>query len=100
MPKDNFVLVSIPIDELQTLIIDSVNACLKFHYFKVQGQERLPELMTRKQVADYLQISTATVDVLSRSGVLKKYYMGTLVRFKREEVREAKYNWKNLEPRL
>ncbi len=57
--------------------------------------EGLPELMTRKQVAEYLQTTCQTVDALSRSGILIKCYKGNLVRFRREEVREAKTDWKD-----
>ena len=88
-----FVLVSIPKDELQTLIIDSVNACLKFHLPKLEEKETLPELLTRQQVADYLSISLTTVDTLARDGLLKKHYIAGSPRFKREEVRTVADTW-------
>lgn len=87
------VLVSIPKDELQTLIIDSVNACLKFHLPKLEDKEVLPELLTRQQVADYLSISLTTVDTLARDGLLKKHYISGSPRFKREEVRAVADTW-------
>lgn len=88
------ILVSIPKEELQTLIIDSVKACLKFNIPKLEADELLPELMTRKQVADYLSISLTTVDTLTRDGTLKKYFIGGSPRFKREEVRAVADTWK------
>ena len=92
MPEE-IVLVSIPKDELQTLIIDSVNACLKFHLPKLEGKEELPELLTRQQVADYLSISLKTVDTLARDGILKKYSIAGSTRFKRKEVRAIPDKW-------
>jgi len=87
------VLVSIPKDELQTLIIDSVNACLKFHLPKPEGKEELPELLTRQQVADYLSVSLKTVDNLTKDGLLKKHYIAGSPRFKRKEVRAVADTW-------
>ncbi len=94
MPKENIMFVSISIDELQTLIIDSVNACLKFHLKKVKGKDELPELLTRKQVAAYLSVSLRTVDNLARDGLLQKHYILGSTRFKREEVRKLADTWK------
>ena len=87
------VLVSIPKDELKTLIIDSVNACLKFHLPKLEDKEELPELLTRQQVADYLSISLTTVDTLARDGLLKKHYIAGRPRFKRKEVLAVADTW-------
>lgn len=54
----------------------------------------LPELMTRKEAAVYLNCSIATIDNLSRAGLLEKHYLAGLPRFRREEVRHAFENWK------
>lgn len=43
-------------------------------------------LMSRKQVADYLQVTLRTVDRMVDRKVLAKICIGRLVRFKREEV--------------
>ena len=87
-------IVVISKDELQTLIIDCVNTCLKF-YVPKQPVDNLPELLSRHQVAEFLSISIGTVDNLSRDGVLKKHKLGGVrtPRFKRQEVREAFENW-------
>lgn len=88
-------LVLIPKDELQTLIIDSINSCLKYHLQREEGPgESLPEVMTRQQVADYFGVTLRTVDGLCKQGILKKHFLGGLPRFKRDEVRAAFENWK------
>lgn len=92
MPEE-IVFVSMQKDELKTLIIDSVNACLKFH-LPTEDKEELPELMTRKQVAEYLSVSLTTVDTLAKDGILHKHYIAGSPRFKREEVRAVADNWK------
>lgn len=91
--SNEIVLLSIPKDELETLIINSVNACLKFHLPKQEEAAALPELLTRKQVAEYLSISLTTVDTLARDGILKKHFVGGSPRFKRNEVRTASGTW-------
>lgn len=54
---------------------------------------QLPELLTRKQVADYLSISLTTVDTLARDGLLKKHYIAGRPRFKRKEVLAVAETW-------
>lgn len=88
-------IVVVQKDALQTLIIDSVNACLKYHLQREEGPgESLPEVMTRQQVADYFGVTLRTVDTLCKQGILKKHFLGGLPRFKRDEVRAAFEAWK------
>lgn len=56
--------------------------------------EALPELMTRKEAAAFLSCSIATIDNLTRAGLLQKHYLAGLPRFRREEVKSAFQNWK------
>lgn len=91
--SEEIVLVSIPKNELQTLIIDSVNACLDFHLPKIEKEEQLPELLTRQQVAKYLSVSLKTVDNIVKDGHLKKYSFSGSTRFKREDVRAVPESW-------
>lgn len=76
-------------DELQELILTSVEAALKQYVPQQPEQQNLPEYLTRKEVADYLSCSLATVDNYSREGLLQKRYICGLPRFKREEVQAA-----------
>lgn len=89
-------LVIVSRDELQALIIDSVQAVLRTQQppkDEAPG-EALPELLTRRDVARYFQISLATVDNLTRAGVLEKHYLAGQPRFRRDEVRKALEGWK------
>lgn len=56
--------------------------------------EALPELLTRKDVAQYFKVSLATVDNLTKAGVLRKHYLAGQPRFRRDEVRQALEGWK------
>ncbi len=81
-------LIVITKDELRTLIQDSISAALATMP-KDERRDDLPEWLTRKQVADYLNCSVATVDNYSREGLLQKVHVNGLPRFKREQVRQA-----------
>lgn len=81
------VLISIPVNDLQTLIIDAVNACLK-HYSPPPQSEfsDLPELMTRKQAAAVIGVSLGTLDSWAKEGRLTKVRAGGIVRFRKDEL--------------
>lgn len=49
----------------------------------------VPEYMTRREVAEYLSCSIATVDNYCRKGTLRKIYLHGLPRFKGEDVRSV-----------
>lgn len=59
--------------------------------------EILPELLTRKQAADFLICSLGTIDNLTRSGVLQKHYLGRSPKFKKEELLQAFESWKKFQ---
>lgn len=65
----------------------------KFPEQQVEG-DALPELLTRRQTADFLSVSLGTLDNLARAGIVQKHYLGSSPRFKREEVRKAFESWK------
>ena len=60
---------------------------------KPQG-EAMPELFSRRQAAEFLGVSLGTVDNLARAGLLQKHYLGSVPRFRREELVQAFESWK------
>ncbi len=79
-----------PVDDLQTLIIDCVNACLK-HYNPNPTPKAAPEptpgqLLTKKEAAKLLACSPSTIDNAARAGKLPRHYIGKSVRFQKEDV--------------
>lgn len=79
-----------PVDDLQTLIIDCVNVCLKHHKPSaptVEIQEPDPgQLLTTKESARLLGVSPSTIGNHARAGNLTRLYIGKSVRFSREQV--------------
>lgn len=59
-----------------------------------QGSSDLPELLSRKQAAQFLGVSLGTVDNLARAGVLQKHFLGSVPKFKKEELLSAFEGWK------
>lgn len=61
--------------------------------------DSLPEWLSRKQVAVYFGLCLASVDNLTRQGVLRKHYLGNVPRFHRDEVRKAFEAWQRYQRR-
>ena len=83
------VAVILELEELIQMIRDIVRQELEELSLKQPKVEQKPEWLTRKQVADYFFVSLGTIDNLTRSGILKKHYLGRSPRFKRDEVLQA-----------
>ena len=90
MPQET-VFVSLTVNELENLIIDSVNACLKVHTPQQQPAPPSPpddpeRLISKKEAARLLGCSKVTIDNYRRAGVLDAIKLGKAVRFKRGDV--------------
>lgn len=91
MPQQT-VLTSLTLNELENLIIDSVNACLKVHnpqpqHAAVQQLQDDPDrLISKKEAARLLGCSQSTIDNYRRAGVLQATKLGKAVRFRRGDV--------------
>ncbi|MDO8366898.1 MAG: helix-turn-helix domain-containing protein [Saprospiraceae bacterium] len=55
----------------------------------VPAQMQHQDYLTRREVAEFLDICLTTVDHLSNAGILRKYRSGRVVRFLRTEVVQA-----------
>lgn len=63
------VLISMPIDELQTVIIDCVNSCLKYHNWQVEEKDS-DQLLNIEQAANFLNLKVPTIyGLVSRSAI-------------------------------
>ena len=85
-------IVRLSKQELEELIQKAVRVAIeefsKSIYYKA---EMLPEMLTTKDVAKFLNISVRTVQTYAANGMLPKVYIGNnnkIVRFKKESVLE------------
>jgi len=93
------IFVPISREELEALIKE----CLKSEIQKaVTPPKEEDTLITRKEAAKLLNVSTTTLSGYCKSGVLVSYRIGSLIRFKKsqvisslQEVRSLKYRRNN-----
>ena len=83
------VLISLTIDDLQTLIIDCVNTCLKINKQEQNTTEKSDELLTREEVLDLLQIDSSTLWRYQNDGKIKAYGIGNRRYYKKAEIIDA-----------
>ncbi len=82
----NLQIENISVDELKTIITESVKEQLKV---VEKTKEASPEYGTRAQVKDRLHVSYPTLNELTKTGKLKGYKIGGRVLYKWNEVEEA-----------
>ena len=80
------VLISLPLTQLQTLIIDSVNACLDV---RVDTPKQCSEFITRQEAPDILHVTLPTLLSRTLEGKIKGYRNGRRVLYKRNEIESS-----------
>lgn len=77
----------VPVEEFKALLSAIVKEELESHFQDSKLPfEALPELLSRYQVAKLFHVTVATIDNWANSGQLDKHRIGSVVRFKKEEV--------------
>ncbi len=79
------VLIPITLSTLKCLITESVNDAFKKENAKAPYSE-YPELLTRQQVSEILNVCLATIDSWTRQGKLIKHRIDSTVRYKKSEI--------------
>ncbi|RCS26466.1 DNA-binding protein [Polaribacter sp. WD7] len=74
--------------QLRENILKDVRTELKEIVLNFQPK-KLPEYLTRKEVAKILKVSLVTLSDWNKKGVLKPYRLGNLIRYKRAELDQA-----------
>lgn len=65
------ILISFPIEDLQTVIIDCVNSCLKHHkQFGLDSQPEKDEIFTVEEAAKFLKLSVPTIYGLTSKNLI------------------------------
>jgi excisionase family DNA binding protein len=83
-------LALMPVDELKNLLSEVVRAELLNHIpAPAEPFADFPELLTRRQTAQLLGVSLASLDNWTASGRLRKHRIGVSVRFRKSEVLNA-----------
>jgi|WetSurMetagenome_2_1015567.scaffolds.fasta_scaffold00070_8 excisionase family DNA binding protein len=75
-------------EELKTLIQEAIKYALAtVRDFQLSNTQE--QLLTREETADLLKISLPTLDSYTRKGIIHGYRLGTVVRYKGEEVKSS-----------
>lgn len=87
MKNQNLLLSSIPLNELITVISDTV----KIEFEKQTHQTLKPEteFLSRKETSRILGISLVTLNDWSKRGLIPSYRISSRIRYKRAEVVES-----------
>jgi len=89
MTENNITQVhGITPQQLTSNILKDVRAELKEIVLNFQPK-KLPDYLTRKEVAKILKVSLVTLSDWNKKGVLKPYRLGNLIRYKRDEIDQA-----------
>ncbi|MFV0151113.1 helix-turn-helix domain-containing protein [Empedobacter falsenii] len=84
------ILISLPLNQLENLINNSIAKALKeYSDFQNQSEKKGQEYLTRKQVANKLHLSLGTLDVYVKKGLINSYKIGHRVLFKSDEINES-----------
>lgn len=80
--------VFLPTDDLNQLIEQSINKAFKTftESFKPSSE---PELMTRKEASQYLNINLSTLNTWTKKGVLTSYGIEGRIFYKRQDIEDA-----------
>lgn len=93
--RKEIVMIEMSVDDLQTLIIDCVCACLRSHtrtQEKLIAEKGTHELLTVGEAAKLLATSKSQIYNYIRAGKLTRRYIGKSVRFSRDEVTKLAKN--------
>ena len=91
MPRYIFVEEKEFSDNLQSIFFDCFNIVIKDHFPKgLEIPQPEPDrYITKKEAAKLWGRSVSTIDNFRRAGILKRYRIGSAVRFKRSELLAA-----------
>lgn len=90
---DKTVLISIPVEKLQGIIIDCVNTCLRYYTppSAPLPQAQSEEQLSIRQLAKYLNCSLPTIHLLKKEGIIPYYRLGRKIYFKKTEIDACAY---------
>ena len=79
-------LVLLRTEELKTLIIDSVNLCLRYNKTSTELQQKEEELLTIKEAANFLKYSVPSIYRLVSENKIPHFKKGSKLLFKKDEL--------------
>lgn len=84
--QNPFEVIDSRLNNLENLLIDLKHVTLPKLLALKTNEPEPSEFLTKKEAATLLSCSPSTIDNYRRSGILKRHYIGSSVRFKRAEL--------------
>ncbi len=81
------LLITVSLDQLSQLIREGVKDELNAFKGQLTPEPDTPEYLSRKETAEFLRVTTVTIDEWVKRGLIKGYHFGSRVRFKSLEIR-------------
>lgn len=88
MDKDNFILISLSRDDFQSLVIDSVNSCLRHSNTVNENKMNEEELLNITGVSNLLSLKKPTIYGLVHKGIIPHHKKRGRLYFLRAELIE------------
>jgi excisionase family DNA binding protein len=82
----NLILSPVTFEQLQMMVSDAVKHGIEQLKPTTSAEPTHPDLLTRKQVCELLNITPPTLHVWTKEGRITAYHINTRVRYKRAEV--------------
>ena len=85
------ILITISIDEMEAIIVKNVNKALEAHGLTAGaiGTNDENQFLTKDEAAKIIKVSVGSIDNWTKAGILKATRIGSMVRYKREDINEA-----------
>ena len=84
--SNNEIIITIPIDQLASLIIDRLK---ELKEFPAENLNKCEEFKTRKQISELFHISLPTLHGYTKKGLIQGYRIGSRVLYKVSEIELA-----------
>lgn len=81
---DKTVLISLPVEELQSIITDCVTSCLRYN--QSNGTNHLQQPLTIKEASGYAHCASSTIRKSVRHGKLKYFRQSGRLFFYKEDL--------------
>ena len=85
MIQKTIQIQEITVEELAEKVSDKL-VVKNEKYLNELNAKKDDTLITRKEVVSYLRVSFPTIDNWTKKGILRAYYMGNRVYYKKEEI--------------
>ena len=83
------LIPGISVEDFKILLHDAVNSAIKNCFFNVYESQNKKEILTRKETAEFLGVTLATLNAWEKANILTPVRIGSRVRYRIEDVKNS-----------